>query len=219
MGKRRRGSRKVKIRTLIAGIAALSVLSASAAHATEQDKLLYKWQCGNVGVSVKDRSGGDDWLGLGPREYIVTGVEKQNNRFLWANDGFYLNDKLCWPVFPVTCLKPNGTTELCGERQVPLPKPRPEDAPEPVFTHTTVLYYEPGGVFKDHMKRWEELALSGDYVEIRGPCVSGCTLIMMHIPSSRLCFGENASLGFHLAQIKYDGHFGDHEFHPDLTGC
>ena len=66
------------------------------------------------------------------------------------------------------------------------------------------------------MKRWEELALSGDYVEIRGPCVSGCTLIMMHIPSSRLCFGENASLGFHLAQIKYDGHFGDHEFHPDL---
>jgi len=182
-------------KTFLTGIAALSLLYATGAHATDP----LKWQCGNTRVTVTYKLSDDDNLFSGTTEYAVTGIEKANNRFKWASDGLYLNDKICWPVQPITCLKPDGTSESCEKRQVPLPKSRPEDAPEPVFNHTTVLYYEPGGVFQEHMKRWEELALSGDYVEIRGACASGCTLIMMHVPSNRLCFGEYASLQFHAA--------------------
>ena len=183
---------------LLSGIAALSLLYAAGAHATEQDKLLFKWQCGNVRVAVSDKSTPDDgWFG--PREYTVTGVEKVNNRFLWSNDGFYLNGKLCWPVFPVTCLRPDGTSERCESRQVPIPRPRPEDAPPPVPIPKTVLYHEPGGYLRTYELKWQALALSGDDVEIRGSCASACTLIMAHIPKDRLCFGEAASLKFHLA--------------------
>jgi hypothetical protein len=60
-----------------------------------------------------------------------------------------------------------------------------------------VLYNEQGGVIFEHWQRWMKLAGSGDDVEIRGACASACTLIMAHIPSDRLCFGENGSLQFH----------------------
>jgi hypothetical protein len=185
---------------LLSGIAALPLLYAAGAHATEQDKLLFKWQCGNVGVTVSDKSTPDDgWFG--PREYTVIGVEKVNNRFLWSNDGFYLNGKLCWPVFPVTCLRPDGTAEPCESRQVPLPKPRPADAPEAVPIPKTVLYYEPGGYLHILEERWRKLAESGDDVEIRGPWFSGCTMIMAHVPKERICFDRVASLNFHLPQV------------------
>jgi len=188
---------------LLSGIAALSLLYAAGAHATEQDKLLFKWQCDNVGVTVSDKSTPDDgWFG--PREYTVTGVEKVNNRFLWSNDGFYLNGKLCWPVFPVTCLRPDSTSERCESRQVPLPRPRPEDAPPPVPIHKTVLFYEPGGRLDLLEQRWRDLAASGDEVEIRGPCMSGCTMIMAHVPSERICFDKWSSLQFHLARKSYE---------------
>jgi hypothetical protein len=57
-----------------------------------------------------------------------------------------------------------------------------------------VLYHEPGGIIQDHVKRFQTLAASGDDVEIRGPCVSACTLIMAFVPSDRICFGKAASL-------------------------
>ena len=132
--------------------------------------------------------------------YQVTGIEKPNNRFGLDDDGLYMNGKLCWPVEPVTCLKPNGETEPCESRQTPLPKSRPTDAPRAVPIPKTVLYYEPGGVIADHVKRWRELAQSGDEVEIRGWCGSACTLIMAYVPRERICFGGNASLAFHAAR-------------------
>jgi hypothetical protein len=189
----------MSIRALLAGIAALSVLSASAAHADESFRIV--WQCGNVTVSVTPKS-----TDYGPAmEYKVIGIEKSNNVFKNIKDDLYLNGKLCWPVEPVTCLKPDGTSELCSSRQVPLPKPRPAEAPAPIPIDKTVLYYEPGGLFKDHMERWKALALSGDGVEIRGTCISGCTLIMMHVPDDRLCFSDDASLQFHLAWDRVTG--------------
>src|SRR5262245_66214282 len=90
--------------------------------------------------------------------------------------------------------------EPCESRQIPLPRPRPAEAPEPVPLPKTVLYFEPGGVLHEHIRRWQALAASGDDVEIRGLCGSACTLIMAYVPREQICFGEAASLGFHLAR-------------------
>jgi hypothetical protein len=161
---------------------------------------IIEWQCGNVRVRVSLKlEESEHILPRSRTEYLVTGLEQRDNRFIWADEGLYLNDKLCWPIRPVTCLRPDGTAESCESRQTPLPKPRPAEAPAPIPFDKTVLYYEPGGRFKDHMERWKTLALSGDHVEIRGPCISGCTLILMHVPDNRLCFSGDASLQFHLA--------------------
>jgi hypothetical protein len=181
---------------LLTGVAALSVLYTSGVHASEP----LKWQCGNVGVTVTYKPTDDDRWFSGDTEYTLTGVEKANNRFKWTNDGLYLNGRVCWPVTPITCLRPDGTSEPCESRQVPLPKARPADAPEPVPLPKTVLYFEPGGVLHEHIRRWQALAASGDDVEIRGWCGSACTLIMAYVPRERICFGEAASLGFHLAR-------------------
>jgi hypothetical protein len=62
-----------------------------------------------------------------------------------------------------------------------------------------VLRRGPGGVIAEHVKRFEELARSGDDVEVRGPCFSACTLIVTYVPKERLCFDEFASLNFHHA--------------------
>src|SRR5262252_9038183 len=60
-------------------------------------------------------------------------------------DGLYLDGKLCWPIKPLTCLRPDGTEESCDKRQTPLPRPRPADAPQAIPIPKTVLYDEPGG--------------------------------------------------------------------------
>jgi hypothetical protein len=68
-----------------------------------------------------------------------------------------------------------------------------------------VIYHEPGGVIKEHVDRWQELARSGADVEILGPCYSACTLIMTYVPKERLCFGAFATLQFHLAWNRETG--------------
>src|SRR5262245_42146230 len=98
------------------------------------------------------------------------------------------------PYPPVVCVAPNGATKPCESRH----PPAQPAARSPAKTKT-VLYNEPGGIIQDHVKRWRALAASGDDVEIRGPCVSACTLIMAFVPSDRICFGEAASLQFHMA--------------------
>ena len=53
--------------------------------------------------------------------------------------------------------------------------------------------------FSFHMQRWRQLGQSDADIEIRGPCFSACTLVMTTVPKERLCFGDYASLQFHLA--------------------
>src|SRR5262249_18012274 len=128
-------------------------------------------------------------------EYVVSGIEKSNNRFkyAWGKDELYLNDK------------------LCALKTKPLPKEQKETKLQPSAGHVkqtkpkTVLYNELDGGISDHWKRWQALALSGDDVEIRGSCTSACTLIMAHIPNDRLCFGESASLQFHASRDATSG--------------
>jgi hypothetical protein len=165
------------------------------------------WQCENVRVTeIFDST-------VRSMEFLVTGTERRDNSFkLEGFDKLYLNGKLCTrfkpedirfsiPLVPapVKCLKPDGTEELCESRHR-----HAQSNPEPRRT-TTVLYHEPGGIFEDDLKRWQALAQTGDDVEIRGPCISGCTIIMAYIPNDRLCFGEQASLKFHLARDKQTG--------------
>jgi hypothetical protein len=101
---------------------------------------------------------------------------------------------------PVVCVAPDWSVELCGDRP-PLPQPNPLRAfARRTPRSTTVLYDEPGGEYWAHWRRFKALADSGDDVEIRGSCASGCTVVMIHVPSDRLCFGEGASLKFHVAR-------------------
>jgi hypothetical protein len=179
--------------------AALAVILSSATHAAEEPIL--QWQCGKTRVTATPIKMTDEpWLHGGAMEYEITGVEKVNNRFrlIWEK-GLYLNGKLCWPLIPVVCLRPDGTAEPCSDRQAPLPQPRPADAPMSVEIPKTTIYDHPGGDFNYLVAHWKTLAGSGNDIEFRGRCVSGCTLATIYVPQHRLCFGENASLEFHAA--------------------
>jgi len=68
-----------------------------------------------------------------------------------------------------------------------------------------VIYHEPGGVIKEHIERWQELARSGADVEILDACYSACTLVVAYVPKERLCFGAFATLQFHLARDRETG--------------
>jgi len=70
---------------------------------------------------------------------------------------------------------------------------------------SVVILFEPGGVIKEHIERWQELARSGADVEILGPCYSACTLIVPYVPKEQLCFGAFATLQFHLAWNRETG--------------
>jgi hypothetical protein len=70
----------------------------------------------------------------------------------------------------------------------------------PKVKQKIVIRSEPGGSALLYFDRFKALQASGDDVEIRGPCVSACTFIMILIPRERLCFDKTAWLGFHQAR-------------------
>ena len=67
----------------------------------------------------------------------------------------------------------------------------------------TVLQDQPGGFISGYKRLFEVLEASGNNIEIRGKCLSACTLVLSYIPKERLCFHETAWLGFHLAGSFY----------------
>jgi hypothetical protein len=107
-----------------------------------EDRKASGWQCGNVKITVSSK--GNWFEGGWSTEYLVTGIEKSNNRFrLRPKDELYLNGKLCTPFGefgktkpqaplattqlpePVKCLKPDGTEEPCN------PPAHNQEAPGP----------------------------------------------------------------------------------------
>jgi hypothetical protein len=98
----------------------------------------------------------------------------------------------------------NGATYWCtvledrltGAERPPPPPPEPPKAKQ-----KTVLHSDSGGNISIYFERFKALEASGDDVEIRGKCLSACTLITVFIPRKRLCFGETAWLGFHHAML------------------
>ena len=58
-----------------------------------------------------------------------------------------------------------------------------------------------GGSVTQYNARWSGLAQRGVSVRIVGPCQSACTVLLGHIPASRICVTADASFGFHLAHL------------------
>lgn len=57
-----------------------------------------------------------------------------------------------------------------------------------------------GGAVAQYSAQWSEYARRGVNVRIVGPCQSACTVLLGHIPRSRICVTPEASFGFHLAR-------------------
>lgn len=87
-----------------------------------------------------------------------------------------------------------------------------------------VLYDEPGGLLGEHLQRFQGIALTGKQVEVRGACVSACTVVVSVVRRENICFGEDASLKFHWASYginspdvgkpNYDATLGIYERYP-----
>ena len=58
----------------------------------------------------------------------------------------------------------------------------------------------PGGQVGPFIDLFDEVRESGERVVIDGPCLSACTLVLMTVPSERICVTRRAVLGFHAAR-------------------
>jgi hypothetical protein len=58
----------------------------------------------------------------------------------------------------------------------------------------------PGGQVGPFLELFEKVRESGERVVIDGPCLSACTLVLMTVPSDRICVTRRAVLGFHAAR-------------------
>ena len=58
----------------------------------------------------------------------------------------------------------------------------------------------PGGQVGPFLELFERVRASGERVVIDGPCLSACTLVLMTIPTERICVTRRAVLGFHAAR-------------------
>jgi hypothetical protein len=56
-----------------------------------------------------------------------------------------------------------------------------------------------GGSVAIYNQRWQEYTARGVSVRIVGPCQSACTVLLGHIPRSRICVTPEARFGFHMA--------------------
>jgi hypothetical protein len=72
----------------------------------------------------------------------------------------------------------------------------------PAAAETIDVYDNHGGSVAQYNARWAGLAARGVSVRIVGPCQSACTVLLGHIPRSRICVMPNASFGFHLAKLE-----------------
>jgi len=66
---------------------------------------------------------------------------------------------------------------------------------------TIDVYDNYGGSVAAYDRQWAAHGQSGASVRITGPCQSACTVLLRHIPRSRICVMPNASFGFHLAKL------------------
>ena len=69
-----------------------------------------------------------------------------------------------------------------------------------------VIANDPGGYVVSYIRGWENIASLGNRVEIRGYCVSACTLVLGLIPADRVCVGEEATFGFHSVSVDFGEH-------------
>jgi hypothetical protein len=77
-------------------------------------------------------------------------------------------------------------------------------ATSPAFADIRILA-SPGGQVGPFLELFDKVRESGERVVIDGPCLSACTLVLMAVPSDRICVTRRAVLGFHAAR-SIDGH-------------
>jgi hypothetical protein len=58
----------------------------------------------------------------------------------------------------------------------------------------------PGGQVGPFLELFDKVRETGERVVIDGPCLSACTLVLMTVPSDRICVTKRAVLGFHAAR-------------------
>src|SRR5205823_9365626 len=58
----------------------------------------------------------------------------------------------------------------------------------------------PGGEVGPFIDLFERVRQTGERVVIDGPCLSACTLVLMTVPTERICVTRRAVLGFHAAR-------------------
>lgn len=58
----------------------------------------------------------------------------------------------------------------------------------------------PGGQVGPFIELFDKVRETGERVVIDGPCLSACTLVLMTVPSERICVTKRAVLGFHAAR-------------------
>jgi hypothetical protein len=75
------------------------------------------------------------------------------------------------------------------------------DAPHLAQAETIDVSDDHGGSVAAYDSEWSENAARGVSVRIVGPCQSACTVLLGHIPRSRICVTPDASFGFHLAHL------------------
>jgi hypothetical protein len=64
---------------------------------------------------------------------------------------------------------------------------------------TVRIHSDPGGRIDQYLDRYNQIRLSGQHVIVDGTCNSACTLLLGSLPRDKICFTEQASLGFHSA--------------------
>jgi len=75
-----------------------------------------------------------------------------------------------------------------------------------------------GGSVAQYEARWIAMAARGVHVRIVGPCQSACTVLLGHIPRSRVCVTPNASFGFHRAHLATATATLWNAYAPDIKG-
>jgi hypothetical protein len=71
----------------------------------------------------------------------------------------------------------------------------------PAHAETIDVRDNHGGRIAEYEARWAAYGGQGVSVRIVGPCQSACTVLLGHIPRSRICVTPAASFGFHLAHL------------------
>lgn len=72
-------------------------------------------------------------------------------------------------------------------------------APPVAKAKTIQIVDDRGGLVIAYQMQWAMLGPQGVNVQIKGPCVSACTILLGYVPRERICVSAGASLGFHLA--------------------
>jgi hypothetical protein len=106
-----------------------------------------------------------------------------------------------WPE----ALKFDGATPPGWSAKPVVPVPL-ERAPEVI-----VIRYGNGGVLTEHKQRFAAYRQTQAQVEVRGPCLSACTLLLTYIEPEKLCIAPDAYMAFHAVRSMEHGHYMENQ--------